>query len=204
MASARDGEVPPEVMARKYFRIADTPGLNLHIVDLRAAEPGGFRIENLVERTDQRREGTTLLGDYPDQDFIRCNVAPVYENARTAKAPIIDAVQSRVADQYIVYDRIVLPQRSGNCPAHWAIGIVVPRLILPLPPTLPALTPRECDVLDLLLLGLAPREIASRLALSQRTVEHRIQDLRSKFGAETTTRLACLAIGTRLLGKNTS
>ncbi len=58
-------------------------------------------------------------------------------------------------------------------------------------------TAREADVLALVALGLANKEIASRLYLSSRTVEKHVERLLMKTGAANRAQLAVLASATR-------
>ncbi|WP_417668954.1 response regulator transcription factor [Roseibium sp.] len=190
--------------ALRYLPLADHSKLNFHIIDVQASCPSEFRINTLIERTDQQRNGATTFGEHPDQGYIREKVAPVYDSARDSREPITDLVQAGAGTKFYVYDRLILPQRVKSGRSAWAIGIVLPRLILPLAPAQPELTPREEAVLDHLLLGLPPKDIARKLNLSQRTVEHRIVDLRSKFGANSVTHLVALATANALAEKNTS
>jgi non-specific serine/threonine protein kinase len=52
-----------------------------------------------------------------------------------------------------------------------------------------ALTPREQEILPLLVEGLTAREIGATLFLSRRTVEHHLERLRAKFGVQTAAEL---------------
>jgi DNA-binding NarL/FixJ family response regulator len=64
--------------------------------------------------------------------------------------------------------------------------IVAEALALTLPAvgtTSPALSPREQQVLQLLVDGLTDREIGETLFVSRRTVEHHVARLRAKLGA---------------------
>ena len=200
-SAPRDRKQAASAEALKYYHLADRPGANFHVVDLQATSPDRFRLNNLIERTDQRRDGVTHLGDYPDTDFIKNHVAPAYEQAKQNNEPIVDEVQAQMRERFIVYDRLILPQKTKHGPSAWALGLVFPRLILPVCANPPPLSKREQQTLDLILLGLPPREIAVRLDLSQRTIEHRILDLRAKFGAESITHLVTLAVAARFLGK---
>jgi DNA-binding NarL/FixJ family response regulator len=57
------------------------------------------------------------------------------------------------------------------------------------------LTPREKEVLQMLASGLANKEIASRLAISEHTVKFHVASILGKFGAGS--RTEAVAIGIR-------
>lgn len=58
-----------------------------------------------------------------------------------------------------------------------------------------ALTPREAEVLRLLLSGLRAADIAERLALSERTVDDYVKSLRAKTGARTRSGMIATLLG---------
>ena len=63
------------------------------------------------------------------------------------------------------------------------------------PRNAPGLTPRQTEVLELLAEGLANPEIASRLYISRKTVEHHVEGILSKLGLRSRTQAAVYAIG---------
>jgi DNA-binding NarL/FixJ family response regulator len=58
---------------------------------------------------------------------------------------------------------------------------------------LPGLTPRECDVLELLLEGLSSKEIARSLGISRATARCHVQNILTKLGVYSRTQAAALA-----------
>ncbi|HEX4789575.1 MAG TPA: LuxR C-terminal-related transcriptional regulator [Actinospica sp.] len=58
---------------------------------------------------------------------------------------------------------------------------------------LPGLTPRESDVLDLVLDGLSSKEIARRLGISRATARCHVQNILTKLGVYSRTQAAALA-----------
>lgn len=64
-----------------------------------------------------------------------------------------------------------------------------------------ALTPREREILSLIVAGLANKEIAYRLEISDRTVQFHIRSVFEKTGARSRTEAAVLALKNHLLDK---
>lgn len=62
-----------------------------------------------------------------------------------------------------------------------------------------ALTPRELEILSLIVAGLANKEIAYRLEISDRTVQFHIRSIFEKTGARSRTEAAVLALKKHLL-----
>jgi len=63
------------------------------------------------------------------------------------------------------------------------------------------LTPRELEILSLIVAGLANKEIAYRLEISDRTVQFHIRSVFEKTGARSRTEAAVLALKNHLLDK---
>jgi DNA-binding NarL/FixJ family response regulator len=66
-------------------------------------------------------------------------------------------------------------------------------------PGLADLTPRERDVLRLMVEGLANKEIALRLRIGEKTVKTHVSRVLGKLGVEDRTQAAVLAIRARLV-----
>ncbi len=64
----------------------------------------------------------------------------------------------------------------------WSVSITKTHLLLPASPAV--LTPNEQDILDLLAQGYSAKEIAAKMSMSHRTVEHRIESVKTKLGAK--------------------
>lgn len=58
----------------------------------------------------------------------------------------------------------------------------------------PALTPRECDVLALVADGMSTREVARRMAYSERTIKNILQDLTSRLHLNNRTQAVAYAV----------
>ncbi|WP_417693040.1 helix-turn-helix transcriptional regulator [Roseibium sp.] len=185
----------------KLLPLTQPPGINLHRLNVDFDKMEDFVLQNIVEKTDQRRRGATRMGDHPDQAYVEANVFPAFMEARDTGHPVIDCVSAKAVDRYYIYDRVILPQKcSAPQRALWLVAIVWPRLILPIPEIRPQLTEAEADILKCLMMGEQPKEIAPQLNLSRRAIEHRIQSLKAKYGARNVTHLVALAITNELVG----
>lgn len=67
-----------------------------------------------------------------------------------------------------------------------------------------ALTPRELEILALIVDGLGNKEISYRLGISDRTVQFHIRSIFEKTGARSRTEAAVLALKKNLLGRKPS
>ena len=67
------------------------------------------------------------------------------------------------------------------------------------PDTMEVLTPRESEILSLLVLGLTNKEIAQRLVVSPRTVETHVERVLGKLGVNTRSRAIAKAVRSGLV-----
>ena len=72
----------------------------------------------------------------------------------------------------------------GQAPAHWPAG----------------LTPREVEVLRLLVRGLSNKEIAQRLVISRKTAGNHVEHIYSKLGVSNRARASLFAMQHGLMG----
>ncbi|MBF0189080.1 MAG: helix-turn-helix transcriptional regulator [Magnetococcales bacterium] len=66
----------------------------------------------------------------------------------------------------------------------------------------PSLTNRERQCLELLAIGLRGKEIAVRLGIADRTVEHHVRLAKKRLGAKSREHAVALAIQHGLIGKH--
>jgi DNA-binding NarL/FixJ family response regulator len=157
---------------------------NIYFVDLQAEDPLAFALHRVVENVSLRSP-TTLLRDYPDQAYVKSDVAPAYHAAREAGIISKMTLTSRIQDQLATYDRLILPAPRQNGISTFAVTLSRTRILLPAERN--PLTGREEDVLDLLAQGLSSKEIALKANVSFRTVEHRIASIKAKLHAKNVT-----------------
>jgi NarL family two-component system response regulator LiaR len=78
--------------------------------------------------------------------------------------------------------------------------LLMRRVVEPRPTVLEQLTPRELDVLRLVVEGFANKEIARRLAITEKTVKTHVSSILQKLGVADRTAAAVLAIRQGLVG----
>jgi DNA-binding NarL/FixJ family response regulator len=83
---------------------------------------------------------------------------------------------------------------GGSLLAPLAASAVLRRVRGEAPPNDYSLTPRERSVLDLLALGLANKQIAARLGISERTVKFHVSTVFAKLGAANRTEAVTRAV----------
>jgi DNA-binding CsgD family transcriptional regulator len=157
---------------------------NLYFIDMQADDPLAYALHRIVENVNLR-SSSTLLGDYPDQAYMRNDVAPAYYAAKGSGLISQMTLTSRIQDQIATYDRLILPVPRQNGTSAFAVTLSKTRILLPVERKL--LTGREEDVLDLLAQGLSSKEIALKTNVSFRTVEHRIASIKTKLQAKNVT-----------------
>jgi DNA-binding CsgD family transcriptional regulator len=173
----------------------------LLVVKTSSASSGGFHIDFVkpyevptgldVVRHLQR---SRFFADFPDPVFLREVMAPAYETALERQRPSIDGVAATLLGMYAAYDRIILPQRNTRTRSSWCVSVIEIHFLLPRKPPSRELDDQDIGILQLLASGAPTREIADRLNMSPRTIEHRIESLKSAFGARNIAHLVSLWI----------
>jgi len=156
---------------------------NLYLVDMRVDDPLSYALHRIVENVNLR-SSSTLLRDYPDQEYMQNDVVPAYYEAKGSGVVSKMTLTSRIQDQIATYDRVILPAGQINGISAFAVTLSKTRILLPVDRK--TLTGREEDVLDLLAQGFSSKEIALKTGASFRTIEHRIASIKSKLSARNT------------------
>ncbi|MFD1694131.1 helix-turn-helix transcriptional regulator [Roseibium aestuarii] len=185
----------PAGLAARLGQLCEGPALNIFQVDLTPERPEDFLFVCLRQNLPSAPLPPIRIGEIPDQTYARRFLLAAYAEVRETGRHMVDQVVSPIVDRLYRYDRLILPQRTGGTarPA-WALGLMMINLVLPLAPSRSDLTPQESTILQHLALGEQPKEIAPLLGVTRRSVEHRIQALKIKFGARNVTHLIALAI----------
>ncbi|MGI0523997.1 response regulator transcription factor [Rhizobium giardinii] len=95
-------------------------------------------------------------------------------------------------------ERLLLPQKCRNGRSSWCISFADVKFLLPPCPKRPNFDDADLSILQLLREGFSVKEIGIRIELSHRTVEHRIERLKSKMGARSLPHLVALSIAAEL------
>lgn len=131
------------------------------------------------------------LGDIRDRAYVDSAVLPQYRSVVQSRQPAIDQVGAKLLGMKVLYDRILLPQKSQGDPS-WLVTACFGRFLSPLPDADPVVDDVDQAIFLSLSKGHSAKEIASFLNLSPRTIEHRIYRLKRQTGAKNTTNLVAL------------
>ncbi len=155
--------------------------------------PTGFASLHLLQRPSS-------FSDFPDQHYLQGIVIPAYTNAAERQRPAMGRIVTRTLDMHVAYDRIILPQKNSAGRSSWCISLLDIRFLLPMGPRAAGLDDADLGIVQLLVEGASTREIADVMSLSARTIEHRIERLKSAFGARNIAHLVGLSISAGISG----
>lgn len=186
--------------AERFRHLVGAPKMNLQALDMSFENPLHYEMSLVIESFDIKRDGTRTLGDFPDRQYITQHVLRDYMHAADTGHPKIDRIATRIRDQYVVYDRVILPRKKKTKieKSDWAVAISLPEINIPAPVAPPKLADRDRDILNLLVMGNATKEIAYSLDMSPKAVEHRLAALRKQYNAKTLSHLTSIAVVTAL------
>lgn len=131
------------------------------------------------------------LGDIGDRAYIDQAVIPQYRSVVQSRQPAIDHVRTKLLGMKVLYDRILLPEKSGGDPS-WLVTACFGRFLSPMPEKAPVIDDIDQVIFLNLSKGHSAKEIAGILNLSHRTIEHRIDRMKRQTGAKNTTNLVAL------------
>lgn len=204
--SSPDGLAGPEDIygsTRAMLR----PNMVLLVVDTSPREPRDFRIDfiqgyvlpsGLAEIALLQRSHS--FADFPDQGYLHEAVAPAYVAAVERQRPSLRHILARILDINVGYERIILPQKNSSGRSKWCIGLLDVHFLLPIGQRAERMDDAALGILQLLAEGALTREIADAMSMSPRTVEHRIDRLKSAFGARNIAHLVALSISSGIAG----
>jgi DNA-binding CsgD family transcriptional regulator len=204
--SSPDGLADPEGLYSPFLRLL-RPNMVLAVTDTRSEKPEEFHLD-FIKGYDHptgfaslhllQRRGS--FSDFPDQHYLQGIVIPAYADAAERQRPAMGRIVTRILDMHVAYDRIILPQKNSAGRSSWCIGLLDVRFLLPTGPQTASLDDADLAILQLLAEGASTREVATAANLSARTIEHRIERLKSRFRARNITQLVTLAISAGIAG----
>lgn len=109
----------------------------------------------------------------------------------------MELVKTRLLGVNLGYDRILLPQRNAGRP-EWIISSSYAQFLLTPPQRREKLDVGDEAIVQLLVEGATAKEIATTLGVSHRTVEHRLERMKQRYGARNTVHLVAMLIATHL------
>lgn len=177
-----------------------TMRMRLVVIDIRSDEPKSWvlrpvrqtRISSRIINLNAIFKGGRL-GDITDQAYIESSVLPAYTTAIRAAQPLIDTVETKLMGVRIIYDRIILPQRTQTQP-EWLVVCTNGRFMTRAPANNLEIDTTDQAILTALTEGMTMKEIAEAVDLSPRTVEHRLERLKKQTGARSLPHLAALFV----------
>lgn len=204
--SSPDGLADPESLYGP-FRAMLRANMVLLVIDTRSGKPEEFHLD-FIKGYDLPTGFASLhvlqrpssLSDFPDQHYLQGIVVPAYADAAERQRPTMRHIVTRILDMYVAYDRIILPQKNSAGRSSWCIGLLDIRFLLPTGPRTAGLDDPDLGIVQLLVEGASTREIADVMSLSARTIEHRIERLKSAFGARNIAHLVGLSISAGISG----
>ncbi|MGN7735353.1 helix-turn-helix transcriptional regulator [Ensifer sp. 22564] len=137
------------------------------------------------------------IGDFKDQRYMEEAVIPRLSQVRDSQQPSMELVKTRLFGVNLGYDRILLPQRNVDRP-RWIISTSYAQFLLSPPQRHEKLDVGDEAIVQLLIEGATAKEIAVSLDVSHRTVEHRLERMKERYGARNTVHLVAMLIATHL------
>ncbi|MCV3764958.1 helix-turn-helix transcriptional regulator [Rhizobium sp. TRM95796] len=150
---------------------------------------GAGPFSSFLRETDLPQSGP--LGAFEDHVYLREHFLPSIEKSRTSGQPIIESCVTFLRGFRLSLDRIVLPQKSATAP-RWALCLENIRTVRQPVPQLENLSVEESIISQMLREGLTAKEIAREMAVSHRTVEHRISQLKDRYKARNVAHLTAI------------
>jgi DNA-binding CsgD family transcriptional regulator len=165
---------------------------------LQVVRPSGFASSILNINTlfaNQR------IGDFKDRSYMESAVIPRYREVIASQKPSMELVKTRLLGVNIAYERLILPQKTAAKPA-WLLTVTNGRFMFNAPERQARLDVTDEAVIQLLTEGATAKQIATELGISHRTVEHRLERMKERYGAKNTVHLAAMLVAMHLHREN--
>lgn len=137
------------------------------------------------------------IGDFKDQSYMQAAVIPRLKEVLERQQPVTELVKTRLLGVNLGYDRILLPQKNAGRP-EWIISSSYAQFLLSPPERREKLDVADEAIIQLLVEGATAKEAAATLGISHRTVEHRLEKMRQRYGARNVVHLVSMLIATHL------
>lgn len=134
------------------------------------------------------------FSEFKDQEYLQSAVIGPYQKTALEQNPLIDTVLTKIMGFKVLYDRVVVPHINAAGRSNWVMSLTETRFVLPVPEKDPGIDPEDVRILQLLREGETAKEIAVYSGNSPRTIEHRIERLKKRFGAKNIPHLVSLSI----------
>lgn len=170
------------------FRITGDEPMAWHI---RAVRDYGF-VSSLLNFAKLLPDGP--LGAIADRRYLERDVVPQIREVIRTGQPKIELVKAKFFGFNVGYDRVLLPQKAQGRPA-WVISCTYARFLLGSLAHDGVPDIADEAIIQLLSEGETAKEIALALDMSPRTVEHRLEKMKQKFGAKNIVHLVSMFLG---------
>lgn len=180
------------------MRFADTAFL----LEFTGEDPKGwsYRAQAGVEGLKGVAVYAERLGEQPDQQFALDVLVPSYLDVVAADQPVVQRIAAIANNTLYAYRKLTIPIRAARRTAHASHILTLARTELLIPHFRPRgdamsrLTDRERQCLSLAASGLAIKQIAAQMVISEKTVELYRARARDKLGARTTAQAVAMMI----------
>lgn len=139
----------------------------------------------------------TYIGDFRDQAYMEEAVIPRLLQVLDSQQPSMELVKTKLFGVNLGYDRILLPQRNAVRP-RWIISSSYAQFLLSPTKQQERLDVADEAIVQLLVEGATAKEIAVTLNISHRTVEHRLERMKERYGARNTVHLVAMLMANHL------
>lgn len=130
---------------------------------------------------------------FKDQKYMDEAVVPRLRQVLETQQPSMELVKTRLFGVNLGYDRVLIPQKAIGRP-QWIISSSYAQFLLSPPQRRERLDVADEAIAQLLIEGGTAKEIAQTLDVSPRTVEHRVERLKTKYGARNTVHLVAMLV----------
>ncbi|NLS02940.1 LuxR family transcriptional regulator [Rhizobium sp. P32RR-XVIII] len=137
------------------------------------------------------------IGDFKDRRYMDEAVIPRLREVLERQQPATELVKTKLFGVNLGYDRILLPQKNVRRP-EWVISSTYAQFLLSPPERREKLDVADEAIVQLLIEGASAKEIAATLGSSHRTVEHRLEKMKVRYGARNTVHLVAMLIATHI------